>query len=419
MEDPMRIAMVSEHASPLAVLGGADAGGQNVHVAALAIGLARRGHEVRVYTRRDDPDLDERVPLAPLVDVVNVAAGPPEPIPKDDLLPFMPALAVGIANDWATWSPDLAHSHFWMSGVATLAAASRTVLPPPVVHTFHALGVVKRRHQGAADTSPEEREWLEPGVGRAADGIIATCSDEAFELRQLGVAANRIAVIPCGVDLRHFTPDGPAEQRRRPFRVLSVGRLVPRKGVGTVIEAVARLVAEGVDVELVVVGGGGTTDGVDPELDRLAGIVERYDIGSHVELRGQVPQSDLPSLYRSADLVACAPWYEPFGIVPLEAMACGVPVVASSVGGLIDTVVDGVTGRLVPPRDLTALAATIRTLLEAPADRARMGAAGRRRVAERYSWDRVAADSERAYRTIIARRRESDVAIGNLHGAGR
>jgi D-inositol-3-phosphate glycosyltransferase len=419
MEDPMRIAMVSEHASPLAVLGGADAGGQNVHVAALATALAKRGHEVRVYTRRDDPGLDDCVPLAPLVDVVNVDAGPAEPIPKDELLPFMPALAVGIADDWAEWSPDVAHSHFWMSGVATLAAASRTVLPPPVVHTFHALGVVKRRHQGAMDTSPIEREWLEPGVGRAADGIIATCSDEAFELRQLGVAANRITVIPCGVDLAHFTPHGPHEPRRRTFRVLSVGRLVPRKGVGTVIEAVARLVADGVDVELVVVGGGATTGGVDPELDRLAGIIARHDAGSHVELRGQVPQSDLPDLYRSADLVICAPWYEPFGIVPLEAMACGVPVVASSVGGLIDTVVDGATGRLVPPRDLAALASTVHTLLESADDRAQMSVEGRRRVVERYSWDRVAAESERAYRSIIARRRESHVAIGDLHGAGR
>ena len=408
----MRIAMVSEHASPLAVLGGADAGGQNVHVAALAVGLAKRGHEVRVYTRRDDPALATRIRLADGVEVVQVDAGPPEPIPKDELLPHMPALSVGIAEDWTGWSPDLAHSHFWMSGVATLAAVSRTVVPPPVVHTFHALGVVKRRHQGAQDTSPVERAWLEPGVGRGADGIIATCSDEAFELLQLGVPAARIAVIPCGVDLRLFTPTGPREERRRTYRVLSVGRLVPRKGVGTVVEAIARLAREGLDVELIVVGGGATESGGDPELDRLAQIVARCDAEEHVELRGQVPQAQLPEIYRSADLVVCAPWYEPFGIVPLEAMACGIPVVASSVGGLIDTVVDDVTGLHVRPRDLPGLASTMRALLEEPEERERMGVLGRRRVVRRYSWDRVAADTERAYRAVMARHRGSIDVLG-------
>ena len=413
----MRIAMISEHASPLAVLGGADAGGQNVHVAALSTHLAQRGHEVRVYTRRDDAGLDPWVPLAPGVDVVNVDAGPPAAIPKDELLPYMPALASGVARDWADWMPDVAHSHFWMSGVAALAAASRAVLPPPVLHTFHALGVVKRRHQGAQDTSPPEREWLEPGVGRAVDGIIATCSDEAFELRQLGVAAGRITVIPCGVDLGHFAPEGPSEERRRRYRVLSVGRLVPRKGVGTVIEAIATLARDGIDVELVVVGGGATSPaGNDPELDRLAAVVRARDASGHVELRGQVPQADLPEIYRSADLVVCAPWYEPFGIVPLEAMACGVPVLASSVGGLIDTVVDDVTGRHVPPRDLPALVDGIRRLLESPDDRAGMGAQGRRRVEGRYSWDRVAAETERAYRAVVTGHRGADLPLGRAYG---
>jgi D-inositol-3-phosphate glycosyltransferase len=407
----MRIAMISEHASPLATLGGVDAGGQNVHVAALSTALARRGHKVRVYTRRDNPDLPRRIGFADGVDVVHLEAGPPAPISKDQLLPYMPDLAAGARADWERFRPDLVHSHFWMSGVAALAAAADWAVangPMPVVHTFHALGIVKRRHQGAQDTSPPERESLEPDVGRRADEIVATCSDEAFELRKLGVDRRSITVIPCGVDLDHFTPDGPADPRRARYRVLSVGRLVPRKGVGTVIEAVAALVHEGVDLELIVVGGGAEADDrTDPELERLRGIAERSGAAARIELRGRLPQAELPTLYRSADLVLCTPWYEPFGIVPLEAMACGVPVVASSVGGLIDSVVDGRTGRHVPPRDVEAIASAVRNLLDDETERARLGANGRRRMLSRYSWDRVAADTERCYRSVVARARDA------------
>ncbi|RWZ61574.1 glycosyltransferase family 1 protein [Labedella populi] len=412
----MRISMVSEHASPLATLGGVDAGGQNVHVAELSAALARRGHEVTVYTRRDDADLPERVSFAPGVEVVHVDAGPARPIPKDDLLPFMGDLAAGVAEDWARTRPDVAHGHFWMSGVAVLEAAERAErsgLRPAVLHTYHALGVVKRRNQGAGDTSPPEREPLEADIGRRADAIVATCSDEAFELRMLGVPAAHISVVPCGVDLAHFTPTGPREERGRDHRITTVGRLVQRKGVGTVIEALAAVVASGFDAELVVVGGGGSSD--DPEIRRLRGIAERAGVADRVVLRGQLAQKDLPAVMRSSDLVVCAPWYEPFGIVPLEAMACGVPVVASSVGGLIDSVVSGTTGTHVPPRDPAAIAEAVSDLLARPDQRAAYGRAGRRRMASRYSWDRVAADTERVYLATAAARRSA----GAMEGIGR
>src|SRR3954471_22032401 len=155
----MRIALVSEHASPLADLGGADARGQNVHVAALARALARRGAEVVVHTRRDDPDLPRRVPLCDGVTVDHVDAGPPKCVPKDELLPHMGAFARELERCWRDDRPDLVHSHFWMSALAALDAAAP--LGIPVVHTFHALGVVKRRYQGDADTSPPQRLELE------------------------------------------------------------------------------------------------------------------------------------------------------------------------------------------------------------------------------------------------------------------
>ncbi|GAA1774590.1 glycosyltransferase family 1 protein [Pseudarthrobacter sulfonivorans] len=402
----MRISMVSEHASPLAALGGVDAGGQNVHVAALSEALAARGHSVTVYTRRDGPQLSRRVAVGPGLEVVHVDAGPARRVPKDDLLPFMGALADGIARDWGQQPPDVVHGHFWMSGLAALDAAGRDAgFRVPVVQTFHALGTVKRRHQGAEDTSPRERRWLEPGVGRSADRIIATCPDEVFELKAMGIDTAKVSLAPCGVDLGLFTAIGPAAPRTRRHRILSVGRLVPRKGVDLVIRALPHLAAAGCDdVELLIVGGGadlGQLDS-DPEIRRLMAMAAQLGVREQVTLLGHVPRSEMPALFRSADAVVCAPWYEPFGIVPLEAMACGVPVVAAAVGGLRDTVVDGSTGIHVPPRDPEAIAAALARLLGDPALRDELGAAGQRRVRSRYSWERVAAETEKAYQLAVA-----------------
>jgi glycosyltransferase involved in cell wall biosynthesis len=398
--------MVSEHASPLAALGGVDAGGQNVHVAALSEALAKRGHSVTVYTRRDAAQLARRVRVGPRLEVVHVDAGPARHIPKDELLPFMGALADGIATDWGQQPPDVVHGHFWMSGLAALDAARRDAgFRVPVVQTFHALGTVKRRHQGAEDTSPPERRWLEPGMGRSADRIIATCPDEVFELKAMGIDTGKVSLAPCGVDLGLFTAAGPAAPRMRGHRILSVGRLVPRKGVDLVIRALPQLAAAGCDdVELLIVGGGadsGVLD-ADPEVQRLMALAAELGVRDRVTLLGQVPRSEMPAIFRSADAVVCAPWYEPFGIVPLEAMACGVPVVAAAVGGLRDTVVDGRTGIHVPPRDPAAIASALARLLFEPALRDELGAAGQRRARSRYSWDRVAAETEKAYQQAMA-----------------
>ncbi|MCW4385595.1 glycosyltransferase [Salinibacterium sp. SYSU T00001] len=422
----MRIAMISEHASPLATLGGVDAGGQNVHVAALSSALARRGHSVTVYTRRDDPALADRVTFAPGVEVVHITAGPERHILKDELLPYMEALGDGVAADWAQNPPDIVHGHFWMSGLAALRAAGSIAAERsiPVTQTFHALGAVKRRHQGLQDTSPPEREWLEPWVGRSADSVIATCSDEAFELKALGVPSTGIYVVPCGVDLSLFSPEGPAESKGRTFRIVTVGRLVQRKGVDLVIEAMARLVADTAqDVELVIVGGSGSADSLrdDPEVQRLSAKARELGVEDRVHIRGQLGLDALPAVYRSADVVACTPWYEPFGIVPLEAMASGVPVVASSVGGLIDTVVDGGTGIHVPPRDSAGIADALAALLSDEDLRRTLGRAGRERIEARYAWDQIAADTERSYRRTIARARgaSSRSARGTVEGVSR
>jgi len=390
----MKIAIVSEHASPLAALGGVDAGGQNVHVAALARALGRRGHEVEVYTRRDGQGLPERVPLGQGATVVHVPVGPPVPVPKDDLHPLMPAFGRWMAGDWAARGhPDVVHAHFWMSGLAALEAASGTAIP--VVQTFHALGTVKRRHQGAADTSPPQRLDCERQLAARVDLVIATCSDEVRELARMDAPADRVTVVPCGVDTEHFAPDPRGRATggtgTRPPRLLTVGRLVERKGFDTAIRALATLPG----VELVIAGGPPHEElAQDPEARRLQDVARRMGVAERVQLLGQVPHARMPALYRSADVVLSTPWYEPFGITPLEAAACGVPVVGSAVGGLLDTVEDAGTGLLVPPRDPAAVADAVTTILDDPTLARRWGERARRRAVERYDWASVAAATE-------------------------
>ena len=416
----MKISMVSEHASPLAAIGGEDAGGQNIHVAELSAALVRRGHGVTVFTRRDSHRLHWEQMLPTGVTLVNVDAGPPRAIPKDKLLPHIPEFAERLAEYWKGDTPDVVHGHFWMSGIACIEGVGKIeslgIAPPVVAETFHALGVVKRRHQGADDTSPPERETLEPWVARSVDRVIATCPDEAFELRTLGVNRRRISVAPCGVDTLRFTPDGPARVRGGRLRLAVIGRLVPRKGIDIVIEALAQLAKAGTrEVELLIVGGSSAKDRVaaDPEARRLRDLADSLGVGNQVIFTGQVPRDEMPALMRSLDVVVCTPWYEPFGIVPLEAMASGVPVIAAAVGGLAETVVDGVTGFHVPPRSPEALAEAIRVLAEDPARRASLGAAGVERARNRYTWDRVAEDTERIYRVMREHweRPEADVAM--------
>jgi glycosyltransferase involved in cell wall biosynthesis len=402
----MRIAMVSEHASPLAVLGGVDAGGQNVHVASLTSALGRVGDEIVVHTRRDDPALPRRVAFAPGVEVDHVDAGPPTQIPKDELLPHMPGFAEWLREQWLLDPPDVVHTHFWMSAVAALDAVEG--LDIPVVHTFHALGTVKRRHQGAKDTSPPQRVALEREIAQRVDRIVATSTDEVFELLRMDADRRRIAVVPCGVDLARFRADGPAEPRPPGrHRLVAACRLVERKGLA---EAVAAL-AEVPDAELHVAGGPSADAlSADPEAQRLRALAEDIGVADRLILRARVERDAMPALLRSADAVVSVPWYEPFGIVPLEAMACGVPVVASAVGGQTDSVVHDVTGVHVPPRDPGALAEALRALLADPPRRARLGEAGRERARTRYGFDRIAAATRDVYRALVRTRRRAAVA---------
>ncbi len=434
----MHISMISEHASPLAPLGGVDAGGQNVHVGKLASELAHRGHEVTVFTRREDTTTPTVVTMEPGVAVVHISTGADRYIPKDELLDHMPEFGRQVARHWAEnpeQRPDILHTHFWMSGLAGRTALEEAGYDDvPLVHTYHALGSVKRRFQGSEDTSPAARTDLETTLGHDAAAIIATCQDEVSELAALGIDTRKISVVPCGVDTDEFRPaeytatggaptassgaqagsgagssplatavDAPRPCTRRK-KIVSLGRLVPRKGVDLVIRGLAALTGHGLDdVELEIIGGSGNGGSIDtdPEVRRLRSLAEELGVEAQVTFRGQLGREEIPAVIRSANLVACTPWYEPFGIVPLEAMACGVPVIATSVGGLQDTVVDGVTGLLIPPRDVDAFATAAARLLTDPEFAQELGRAGTRRVRDRFTWPAVAQRTERAYRAVL------------------
>ncbi|MER7333038.1 MULTISPECIES: glycosyltransferase [unclassified Micromonospora] len=392
----MRIAMISEHASPLAVLG--EAGGRHTRVAEQAAALVREGHDVRVYTRRESTAQPDTVSTPDGYQVCHVPAGPALRMPGSELLPHLGEFGRWLAGQWrdGDWVPDVAHAHHWMSGLATLHAGRRTGVP--VVLTYHSLGTVERRHQGARDTSPPGRIGYERALGRAADRIVVQCQDEIGELVRLGVPRSRMALVPCGVDQEVFRPDGPAVPRDPARqRIITVGRLVERKGFQDVVRALPAVP----DTECVVVGGPPArllpADGF---ARRLRALAESCGVADRVKLVGAVPREELARWYRSADLLVAAPWYEPFGLAPLEGMACGVPVVGSNVGGIADTVVHGLTGDLVPPRDPRALGTAIRRLLADKVRRFAYATAALDRIRSRYSWKRCAEQLGAVYASV-------------------
>lgn len=411
---PLRVAMISEHASPVALLGGADAGGQNVYVDELSCALASLDLRVDIYTRRDDPRAPEVIEWSPGVRVVNLSAGPPAPLPKDELWPLMPefrdALLRFMLRDGARY--DVLHGNFWMSG--WVATRLRETLGVPAVQLFHALGATKQRHQGVADTSPPERVAVETRVVREADAVIAQCPSEQAELSELyGAEPGRIALIPAGVNTERFRLTDKAEARRaiglnpEELVVVYVGRLLPRKDVRNVVRATALLARETtLTVRLLVVGGESpdADPARTPEIGELRRLAEGLGIADRVTFTGKRQPEELRLYYGAGDVAVTTPWYEPYGLTPLEAMACGRPVVGSAVGGITHTVRDGETGLLVPPRDPAALADRLLLLLSEPELRDRMGRAARERVEREFGWSGVAEETGALYARLIAAR---------------
>ncbi|MFL6714571.1 MAG: glycosyltransferase family 4 protein, partial [Sulfurifustis sp.] len=407
-----RIAMISEHASPLATIGGVDSGGQNVYVAQLANRLAARGYQVDVYTRRDKETLPEVVKFINRVRVIHVKAGPPRPVPKEELLPYMDEFAEQMQSFCSRQRRpyDVVHANFWTSGVVAMTLKRAIGLPFAV--TFHALGRVRRRHQGEADRFPEERAEYEERIIASADCVVAECAQDREDLLELYDAdPAKIRIVPCGFDTTEFWPiDRRLARREVGFDpderiVLQLGRLVPRKGIDIAVRALARLARDHrVNARLVIVGG--ETDEpcpmANPEIARLTDVANAEDIAERVTFTGRRPRNVLRYYYNAADVFVTTPWYEPFGITPVEAMACGVPVIGSAVGGIKTTVRHGRTGFLVPPHDPDALAARIAEIFRDADAARRMGVAGRERALRHFTWSQVAERMEAVYARVMA-----------------
>lgn len=407
-----KIALISEHASPLACAGSVDSGGQNVYVAQVARQLARAGLQVDVFTRKDNPLLPEEQPWGHGIKIIHVPAGPASFLPKEQMLPYMEDFSTYLQRYVARQGRpyDVIHANFFMSALAALPVAQRHGVP--LVVTFHALGKVRRRYQQEADQFPDSRFAIEEEIVRYADCIIAECPQDRRDLIELYAAdPRRIDIVPCGYDAAEMKPLSKQAVRAElgldddDFTILQLGRMVPRKGVDNVIRGLARLRHHhGVHARLLVVGGNAEDpcEHATPEIGRLRGIAQAEGVTPWVQFVGRRQRSELSKYYSASDVFVTTPWYEPFGITPVEAMACGLPVVGSDTGGIRTTVVHGKTGYLIPPKDPDMLAERLAHLAANPALRDRMGTAGRLRARRLYTWQRVGQDLRTVYQRVGA-----------------
>jgi glycosyltransferase involved in cell wall biosynthesis len=366
----------------------------------LADAMAAQGHRITVYARQeyarqDEPRQRPAITLDSGVTVQYLAAGPATGRPADQLGQHVREFADGLAGRWRQDRPDVAHAWFWTSGLAALAAArsqpaSRRL---PVVQTFASLGAAEHRHR-LPEQGPAGRIRLEASIARAVSAVLAQSSEETADLAGLGVPQATVRIVPCGVDTARFSPAGPAVRRGTRPRLLTCGPLQPGQGLETLIRALP----QAPDAELVIIGGPYRRLLRSlPYYRTLAGLAASAGVRDRVIFTGRVPDGDLPAWFRSADLFVSAASYEPFGMATVQAMACGLPVVATSVGANRDAVIDGTTGLLVQPGRARLLGQRIRELLAQPVRRGAYGAAAADRASSRYSWEQISQETLTAY----------------------
>ena len=408
----MRIAVLSLHTSPLAQPGTGDGGGMNVYVRELCGALARAGVDCDVYTRSWQPGLSPVVAVEPGFRVHHVDAGPLTPLPVDDLVELVDEFTAGVRIQLeGAFRPDLVHANYWLSGLSGHALKHQLELP--LVSTFHTLARVKAEadadHHG-------QRARAEADIIGCSDAILALCNDEAAQLERLYHAVpERIEIVPPGVDHRLFFPGDKAAARaaldldldpgldpdgKGAPVLLFVGRIQPLKGADVAVRTLAELPQR--DATLVVVGGPSGPEG-EHELGRLHTLVDQLGVGDRVRFVEPLPHDQLTDYYRAADICLVPSRSESFGLVALEAAACGTPVVAAAVGGLATLVVPGITGYLVDGRDPAAYAAYVTKLLDDPELAGLVGAQAAA-LARRYRWSIAAGRLRRLYADLTARR---------------
>ncbi len=396
------LAVLSMHTSPLAQPGSGDSGGMNVYVRELVGALAQAGVAAEVYVRRWHDDLPAVVDVEPGFRVVHVDAGPPD-LPKEDLPHVVEEYTARVREHLDRPNgPDAIHANYWLSGMA--GHVLKHELSLPLVSTFHTLARVKAE---TGDPEPALRIDAEAEVIACSDAILANCADEATQLVELyGADPSRVEVVPPGVDHAFFSPGDQGGARTalglgdHPV-LLFVGRIQPLKGLTVALGALAELTPRHPDAVLVVVGGQSGRDG-ETEMAAARALIAHHGLENRVRFVPPQPHHMLSTYYRAADVVVVPSRSESFGLVALEAAACGVPVVAAAVGGLRTLVEEGVTGLLVDTRDPAAYAVALDELLGRPAVAAAMGAAASER-ARHYTWSTTAARLRRLYADLTAR----------------
>ncbi|MBV9597700.1 MAG: glycosyltransferase [Chloroflexi bacterium] len=400
----LKIAVLSMHTCPLAPLGGWETGGMNVYVRELGRALAARDATIDIFTRRQAPDVADVVEYAPGARVIHIDAGPHRHVDKYDILDYLPDFACGIQRFRALTgsSYDLIHSHYWLSGRLGLLFKDRWGVP--MVSTFHTLAQLKNRvAESAAEREQAVRYEIERRTMAGSERIVAlTAVDRQQMIRHYGEHAP-IVVIPGGVDLDRFRPL-PRRTARAQLGlaakhkvVLFVGRIQRLKGLEVLLRAFAQL--GDLDARLLIVGGRPGTGPESREITRLQHLASRLGVAERTQFLGALAHEELPTYYSAADVSVMPSSYESFGLVAVESLACGTPVVATRVGGLRSIVRDGETGLLVPWRDAELFAERLRRVLTDDALRRHLAGQARESVLG-YGWDRIAEEHLALYAEV-------------------
>lgn len=410
------IALISEHGDPAAEIGKDAAGGQNVYVRQVGEALAKLGWQVDMFTRKSNPYDATIVQHSPHCRTIRLTAGPEVYIPRDELFQHMPEFVNALLKFQQKEGTNypLAHTNYWMSGWVGLELQRRQNIQ--LIHTYHSLGAVKYRSVSDIPAIAQTRLAVEKQILEQAHCVVATSPQEREDLEVLVSQLGKIDVIPCGTNVNTFRPISKPDARKQlgiganEKVVLYVGRFDKRKGIETLIRATSELrsqLAQGAEIDpqhlkLLVVGGSDPQEADGAERQRIEEIVAELDLTANTDFVGMVGHDRLPLYYTAADVCVIPSHYEPFGLVAIEAMACGTPVVASAVGGLKFTVISEETGLLVPPQDVSKFAHAIGRILTDDICARKIRKQASTRVHQNFSWTGVAIQLSDLYRRLLA-----------------
>ncbi|MGB3694601.1 MAG: glycosyltransferase family 1 protein [Spirulinaceae cyanobacterium] len=403
------IALISVHGDPAVEIGKEEAGGQNVYVRQVGEALAQQGWSVDMFTRQSHADQPKIINHAPNCRTIRLTAGPEDFVPRQEIFGYREEFVAQFLQFMEQENIDyeLIHSNYWISGWVGLELSQKLAIP--LAHTYHSLGAVKYESVSAIPMIATTRLAVEKRCLENADRIVATSPQEKEHMRSLVSKQGNIAIIPCGTDIEHFGGISKAEAREKlgidpqAKVVFYVGRFDPRKGIETLVRAVGQSEWQDKNDLKLIIGGGsrpGQSDGI--ERERIEEIVAELGIEQKTEFPGRIGDEELPLYYAATDVSVVPSHYEPFGLVAIEAMASGTPVIASDVGGLQYTVVSEETGLLAPPQDAEAFAKAINRILDDSQWRDQLGGNARKRVEEKFSWQGVASQLNELYVQLIA-----------------